>query len=200
MLSVSIGPLALPVAPLLLLAAVWLAAALAGFVARRVAGEAALPARQAVFHAALLGLLGARVVHVAEHADAYLGEPWRMIDLRDGGWHLLAGALAGAAWLAWQAARQPAWRRALTAGVLAGTAAWTLGTWATGRFDAPPLPTVPLQDLAGAGSTPTVLLARWPRGARWWSTCGPAGAARAARRCPCWRRRSGSIRTSRSSS
>ena len=185
MLSISIGPLALPVSPLLLLAAVWIASELAGRLARRVgpAGVAdAAPARddgaragQVVFHAALAGLLAARVAHVALHADAYLGEPWFMLDLRDGGWQPLAGVLAGASWLAWQAVRHPRWRRGLAAGVLAGASAWLLGAWATGRFDAASLPALALHDLDRARETHLAQVAAGrPMVVNLWASwCGP---------------------------
>ena len=92
MLSISIGPLALPVAPLLLLAAVWLASWLAGRWAARLAGqELSEAAGNAVFHAALLGLLAARLVHLALHAGAYLTAPLAALDIRDGGWPVPPG-------------------------------------------------------------------------------------------------------------
>ncbi|MBL8345124.1 MAG: TlpA family protein disulfide reductase [Rubrivivax sp.] len=184
-LSVSIGPLALPVSPLLLLAAVWIGSALTGGLARRAgsAGNADAAAAlddgaragRIVFHAALVGLLAARVAHLALHADAYLGEPWAVLDLRDGGWQPHAGLLAGAAWLFWQAARHPRWRGALAAGALAGAGAWALGAWATGRFDAPVLPALALHDVDRARTTTlTQVAAGRPLVVNLWASwCGP---------------------------
>jgi len=185
MLSVSIGPLALPVSPLLLLAAVWIASALAGRLARRAGSAGSADAAAApddgaraggiVFHATLVGLLAARVAHLALHADAYLGEPWAMLDLRDGGWQPHAGLMAGASWLVWQAARHPRWRGALAAGTLAGASAWGLGAWATGRFDAPVLPALAFHDLGRASATHlTQVAAGRPMIVNLWASwCGP---------------------------
>lgn len=187
MLSVSIGPLALPVSPLLLLAAVWTAGALSTHLARRagkraVATEAtdALPQRAnlAVFHAALAGLLAARLAHVALHAQAYLPEPWLVLDVRDGGWHAAAGLATAAAWLAWQAwraPREPRLARALAVGALAGAAVWTLGGWATGRFEPVPRPTLAFQALEDGGSTSLAQVAAGrPQVVNLWASwCGP---------------------------
>ena len=111
MLSIPIGPLALPVAPLVLLAAVWgaswLASRLAGTSVRR---ELAAAAGDAVFHAAVLGLLAARLAHLALNAEAYLSSPWSVLDVRDGGWHAPAGMLVAAAWLCWRGWQRPALR------------------------------------------------------------------------------------------
>jgi thiol-disulfide isomerase/thioredoxin len=116
MLSVPIGPLAVPVAPLVLLAALGLGV----LVARRVAGPGhAAAAENNLWAAGLLGLLAARAGHFLGHAEPYLALPWAMVDIRDGGWHALAGWAAGAAALGWRAWRRPALRRALGAGALA---------------------------------------------------------------------------------
>lgn len=125
MLSVSIGPLAFPVAPLLLLVAAWLAGALA----RRSGGSLhGARAEGAVWVALALGLLAARVAYVVEHADAYLASPWAMVDPRDGGWHALAGFGIGGLWLAWRAWVQPELRRTLGQAAAAGVFAWGLGS------------------------------------------------------------------------
>lgn len=187
MLSVSIGPLALPVSPLLLLAAVWTAGALSTHLARRAGKGAAameaadaLPQRanRAVFQAAMAGLLAARMAHVALHAGAYLPEPWLALDVRDGGWHVPAGLAAAAAWLAWQAwraPREPRLARALGVGALAGAAVWTLGGWATGRFDAVPRPTLAFQSLEDGGTTSLAQVAAGrPQVVNLWASwCGP---------------------------
>ncbi len=188
MLSISLGPLALPVTPLLLLLAVWGASVLASRLARRVDDDAPAPgdddtasrqraeaASQAVIHAALFGLLAARFAHLALNASAYLATPWAALDVRDGGWHLPAGALAGAGWLSWQALRAPALRRALAAAALAGTSFWFVASWAAGRFEAPGMPALVVQDL-GSGAPIGLREAARARPAvvnLWASWCGP---------------------------
>jgi thiol-disulfide isomerase/thioredoxin len=192
MLSIPIGPFALPVAPLLLLAAVWVASWLASWLTGRTRGDGGgdVPsprlggedpaARSAlagdtIIHAAMLGLLAARVVHLGLHADLYLATPLSMLDLRDGGWHAASGALAGALWLLWRAWRAPALRRALAGASVAGVAFWLAASLATGVRDSPALPSLALTELE-SGST--VDLAQAAQGRPvvvnlWASWCGP---------------------------
>lgn len=158
MLSISLGPLALPVAPLLLLLAVWGASWLASRLAARRIPAADGPATASaagndVLAAAALGLLAARLGHLALHADLYLAAPASAFDLRDGGWHLGAGGVAGAAWLGWRGLRAPALRGPLAVAAMAGTTCWLAATLATGARDASPLPTVALVELDGLAPT-----------------------------------------------
>ncbi len=177
MISISLGPVALPVAPMLLLCAVWAASWLASRMAVR-SGDRhrAVMAGNAVFQAAGLGLLAARLAHLALNADAYLtASPWSALDLRDGGWHTLTGALAGSAWLLIRGLRAPALRRPLAAGVLAGVALWFAGAAATGMGETrswPDLAFTPLDadqsmSLAQAAQGRPVVVNLW---ASW---CGP---------------------------
>lgn len=176
MISITLGPVALPVAPLLLLCAVWAAAWLASRMAAR-SGDRhwAVIAGNAVFHAAGFGLLAARLAHLALNADAYLASPWSALDLRDGGWHALAGALAGSAWLLIRGLRAPALRRPLATGVLAGVTLWFAGALATGLGETrswPDLALIPLDagrpvSLAQAAQGRPVVVNLW---ASW---CGP---------------------------
>jgi len=176
MLSFSIGPLAFPVAPLLLLAAVWGASWLAARLAARAAPQAlARAAGRAVVNAALVGLLAARAVHLALNLDPYLASPGSMLDLRDGGWHAPAGVVAGAAWLAWRGLRVPALRRPLAGGVLMAAALWFGAAVVTGLGQAREMPAIALTeldsgralDLATAAQGRPVIVNLW---ASW---CGP---------------------------
>ena len=78
MLSLSLGPIALPLAPVLLLIAIWgsswLASRLAGVGADKAPVE---QAGRTVTHAALLGLVAARLAF-AGHAVAALARPARV--------------------------------------------------------------------------------------------------------------------------
>jgi prolipoprotein diacylglyceryltransferase len=123
MLSLSIGPLTFAIGHLLLLAGL-AAASLGGrWVARRTHGEA-----PEWFNLGLLGLLGARLGLVASYWPHYREQPWRALDLRDGGWLLWPGLLGVLIGLAWQAARHPRRRLPLAAGMACGTLAWALGS------------------------------------------------------------------------
>jgi len=72
MLSISLGPVALSVLPLVLMLAVRVAASLAWRFARN---DFSISAENRVWGAAALGLLAARLTHVARYADAYLATP-----------------------------------------------------------------------------------------------------------------------------
>jgi len=155
MLSISLGPIAIPVAPVLLLLAVWAAAwtatavrAWQGTGPDRPSGADA--AGHAVYTAAGLGLLAARLAHLALNAAPYLASPTSMLDLRDGGWHPVSGVAAGMAWLAWRGWQWPPCRRALAIAAVTGMLVWSAGRLLCGARDAATLPTTALATLDGA--------------------------------------------------
>jgi thiol-disulfide isomerase/thioredoxin len=173
MLSIPLGPLALPVAPVLLLLAVWGAS----WSAARLASGAADKdqAGKAVFHATLIGLLTARLMHLGLHADLYSATPWSALDVRDGGWHLPSGLLAGVASLAWRGWRMPPLRRPLAVGGFAGMALWVAASAATGLGQVKGMPALVLAELDSAAQ---ISLSQAARGRPvvvnlWASWCGP---------------------------
>lgn len=187
MLAVGLGPIALPLAPLLLLGAVAAAQALASRLARRPRGDnaddadgtaAARRAGQAADSftvAALLGLLASRATFLVRHAEAYAVSPASVFDVRDGGWHVGAGLAVGFGWLAWRGLRRPALRQALAAGAAAGGLLWVGLSAAFGPRTGAAMPELALVDLA-SGSSLTLAQAAQGRPAvvvLWASWCAP---------------------------
>jgi thiol-disulfide isomerase/thioredoxin len=176
MLSISLGPVALPSGPVVLLGAVWAASWLASRLVARdgEAGQAGV-AGNTIFNAALCGLLAARLAHLALNAQAYMASPGSALDLRDGGWNAPAGALAGAAWLVVRGLRVPALRWPLGGGALAGAALWLAASLATGLGQTQTMPALTLTSFEGGQA---VDLAQAARGRPvvvnlWASWCGP---------------------------
>jgi thiol-disulfide isomerase/thioredoxin len=151
MLSISLGPLALPVLPLLWLGAVWLASWSAEYAARRrgLSPEVATRAGNTVWIAAGVALLAARLGHVVRHVDLFAAAPWRVLDVRDGGLWLATGLPAGGVWLAWRLASAPVLRRPVLS-ASAGSAVVAGGVAALLGLGQPPAPvTVAVQALDG---------------------------------------------------
>ena len=177
MRSVSLGPLALPLGPLLLILGVWLGAWVASWWAlhRGQLTEGKRPGDELV-HAAWWGLLCARLAHVGLHADLYLAQPLAILDVRDGRWHALSGWSGGLAWLLWRAWRQRAWRQALMLGTLAGGVLWAGATVALSPNQAERLlPNVLLRSVREGALQPLPSLAKGQLRVinLWASWCGP---------------------------
>lgn len=152
MLSVNIGPLAIPMKVFLLIAVALIAVGIGYLVGRsRRTGIG-----NTIADMLLAGVVMARVVFVAQWFDVYRKTPWSIIDIRDGGFMLPAGiasALLVALWHGW---RQPIVRKPLAYGVTAGALVWGVSLALLRETENKPMPEVAIETLSG---TPTQLAA-----------------------------------------
>ncbi|MPT19211.1 MAG: TlpA family protein disulfide reductase [Pseudomonas sp.] len=124
MLTLNIGPLALGVSHVLLLGSLLLATLVGWLIGRR---HGCNPESQ-LFRMLMLGLLVARLTFVLMYAGYYRDEPWRVVDIRDGGFIAWPGVLAGlmlGAWYLWHRAQL---RRSLGVAMSVGLALWLGGS------------------------------------------------------------------------
>ena len=124
MLSISIGPLSLPTAVLVLLASVAIGLVVARVLTKRGDASATDPLLLVFFGALLFG----RLVFVIRFADSY-DSVWQMLDFRDRGIDTGATVLAALALLVVQLKRFAQLQRAMVAGVVTATACFALGSW-----------------------------------------------------------------------
>jgi thiol-disulfide isomerase/thioredoxin len=144
MQTLNLGPLALPLAPLLLLVFVF---ATSWAVRRHAAAGEREAADTALWWAVAFGLLAARGAHVLSHWGSYAGSSADLLDIRDGGFMLWPGVLVGVAVLVWRVQRTVVHsRRIVGATAVAGLMLWWLSASAILWFK--PAPGQHLADLA----------------------------------------------------
>ncbi len=140
----AVGPLMIPFSLLALIAAVLLGEFAAKRWLRQRGDGSQPPAGRILF----AGVVTARLVFVAQHADSYLPDPWSILDIRDGGWHAIAG-FAGA-WLAgaWFMLRDRPRAASVFGGLAAASITWGMAQGILGMHeDATPMPAVTLSSL-----------------------------------------------------
>ncbi|MDN6318204.1 MAG: TlpA family protein disulfide reductase [Marinobacter sp.] len=120
MLSVNLGPLSLPLAQLLLISA-FIIALIVGAITGRKEGVPIAGTLSDIF---LSSMVAARIGFVIQYFEHYQENLWGIIDIRDGGFHVIAGLLGALALTAWKLWRQPKIRRPLTIAVTSGLLTW----------------------------------------------------------------------------
>ena len=174
MLSLQIGPLALPVGLVLLFVSLFVAYGVAWWLRR----YRQLPdASPLVSDMLIAGLLAARLAFVLRWHEQYLAAPWSIINIRDGGFLApagIAGALAIAAWRCRHPA-MAAMRRPLAISVAAGALSWGVLSAGLGlAYDRPTaLPAVALRTLDGESVSLAALAAGKPMVVNLWASWCP---------------------------
>lgn len=147
MLTLSLGPLALPMPYLLLLGSLLLALLTGWWTGR---ASARNPEPQ-LFRLLLVALLVARLTFVAGYFEHYREALWRVVDIHDGGFIAWPGVLTALLLGAWQAWHDRTLRRPLGLALAIGVLVWSASNlaWQALERDAH-LPALTLYDGHGA--------------------------------------------------
>ncbi|WP_338794761.1 TlpA disulfide reductase family protein [Stenotrophomonas maltophilia] len=152
---------------------------------RRAVGMPLPSAAGIVLDMLLIGLLCGRVSFVVLNFALYRSEPWSILQVTDGGYHLMVVLVAGLSWGLWRLRPWRQLRAPVLTSALVGVLFWVAGgqllsAWEERQMPLPALQVADLQgdriDLQQFRGKPLVL--------NLWATwCGPCRV-----RCRCWRR------------
>ena len=169
MLSVSLGPLAVPMNLLLTAAAFCVAAAVEMLAGRgRKTGIG-----NTLTDMLIVAALSARIAFIALWFDIYRLAPWSMLDIRDGGftpWAAISAAVLLAIWRGW---RRPALRQPLILALAAALLVWGAVFVGQRLTEKPSLPALSLTTLAGEPTDLSTLAAGKPLVVNLWATWCP---------------------------
>lgn len=129
--TVNVGRFALPVAPLLVLGALSVASVAARWNGRR----GRVDVESLLWAIAITGVVAGRAAFVLLYISEYKSDPWRILDIRDGGFVLSAAAVAVVGVTAWLAWRRSTARKPLLYSVSTGGCFWVAGVLAVSAGD-----------------------------------------------------------------
>lgn len=145
MMSINLGPIALPVEPMLLLGSVLIGALVATVLARKNEGSVTDPLLTVLF----FGLIVGRIVFVIRFADQY-DSFWQMLDFRDRGVDLIGSLIAMGLMLLWQMRRLPHQHLALLGGAVAMMFIFSSASlWLNAEHKQVVLPDILIEQLSG---------------------------------------------------
>jgi len=145
--AIRLGPLYLPIAVVLSLAAVLAATLVAEWFRRR----RGIDPSGALWNMIVAGFVSARLAFILKHHAIYLAAPSSVFDIRDGGFSSVAGLIAACVVGAELTRRHAALRRPVLACMLAGCTVWFGGTLLNQALTPShtPLPAVMVRQLDG---------------------------------------------------
>lgn len=152
MSTLNLGPWSIPIGPLLLLAAYFSATTVAKWQAK----SSHFELERLLWRILIGGIVVARAAFVIQYFDLYQKEPWRMLDIRDGGFAVFPGMFAVAVLAIWFVMRRQQIRRPLLLSIVAGSLVWATGATITSGPSAGSLP-IPELTLSGLDGAPVAL-------------------------------------------
>ncbi|MFJ2550207.1 prolipoprotein diacylglyceryl transferase family protein [Pseudomonas sp. NPDC087612] len=146
MLTFNIGSFVISLSHLLLFVALLTAT----MIGRRVATQGKQRLDSVLFWLFMLGLLVARLSFVLIYREQYGDDLWRIVDIRDGGFHALSGSIAVVFVALLWGWRNANLRRPLAASVISGMLLWGLGTLSLNVYEqGTRLPEIPVRTIKG---------------------------------------------------
>jgi len=147
MLSINIGPLAIPTQ----LALVYLGLFCAWLTGWWLGRKRQANPEAALFNILLIGVLAARIGFVSSYAELYASNWLTALDIRDGGFQPLAGMLAGLVAAIWYFWRKPLLRMPLATGLTVGVLVSGMGLAVLHAMQqGQKMPELALRDISGA--------------------------------------------------
>lgn len=142
--TITVGPLGFTLLQALMLLALFVAVVTGALLGRK----HRIVVSDALFTLVMVAFVAARLVFVLRYLDSYDGL-LAMLDIRDGGFDVVAGIAAGLIYLVWRSWRSARLRRPLAGAVLAGAITWGMlgGTLMLVDSQARPLPDLTLATL-----------------------------------------------------